>query len=174
VATKKVNGADMVPDNGEWIYIPSSPEVQEKRKKVIAKERQEYIIERARYILKNPRNLPKAYINKLQNIVDTNKLLYEEDYMRKVKLPDGTYGFASVYGTASIRTDTIRLTKLIWQNFERKVQKGKQLSKQDLIKQIDYVIVHELQHVVRQEDEHLPTRTIFESRINKWGWKERY
>lgn len=35
VATKKVNGSDMVPDNGEWIYIPSSPEVQEKRKKDI-------------------------------------------------------------------------------------------------------------------------------------------
>ncbi|MEJ2526971.1 MAG: RHS repeat-associated core domain-containing protein, partial [Sulfurovaceae bacterium] len=162
------NQGDTVPDttpNGSVSFTEAG---------VIAKERQEYIIERARYILKNPRNLPKAYINKLQNIVDTNKLLYEEDYMRKVKLPDGTYGFASVYGTASIRTDTIRLTKLIWQNFERKVQKGKQLSKQDLIKQIDYVIVHELQHVVRQEDEHLPTRTIFESRINKWGWKERY
>ena len=86
-----------------------------------------------------------------------NKLLYVQNSLRTVRLPNGDYGPAQVYGTASLRTGTIRLTSLLWENF----------SGDALIDRIDYDIVHELQHLMLNTTAH-PIG--FESAINRWGY----
>ena len=129
-------------------------------------DRQELLLKRARAILADPKNLPAKYISTLKRMIDDGRLLYEKNYMRTVTLPDGTSGLRSVYGTADIKTGTIRITSLIWHNWN-----AKGLPYDDLIGQIDYDIIHELQHIMIHSALHPPT---FETNINNWGWRRRF
>ena len=114
-------------------------------------DRQELLLKRARVILADPKNLTAKYISTLKRMIDDGRLLYEKNYMRTVTLPDGTSGLRSVYGTADIKTGTIRITSLIWHNWN-----AKGLPYDDLIGQIDYDIIHELQHIMIHSALHPP------------------
>jgi hypothetical protein len=108
----------MVPDNGEWIYIPSSPEVQEKRKKDI-----EEMYDLVMKIKSNDRDF-----NKIQKVLkgyhDNDMITYEDNpYLNRTGEFDKNQPFDALYrgGHRTAVTATspngrgIQYTSLIWE-----------------------------------------------------------
>lgn len=97
----------------------------------------------------------------MEYLIKNNLIIYTDDPIgHNVKLPDGSYGDAPVYGTALAKSSLrIRLTSLIWDHYG--------FNNDTLLQKIDYDIVHEAHHDVIANTGH-PLG--FERAINNMGY----
>jgi SPX domain protein involved in polyphosphate accumulation len=119
-------------------------------------DKQAYIIKIAKELITNY-NLPSRYKIKLQHAITTNKLRYEANYMRSIKISSSKSALRKVFGTASQATKVIRITSLCW------IHHNNDMRLVDY--QIKHTMVHEIDHILSGNSLHPEGLVAYSARI---------
>ena len=119
-------------------------------------DKQAYFIKIAKELITNY-NLPSKYKIKLQHSIIANKLKYEQNYMRKIKITSSKSALRKVFGTASQATKIIRITSLCW------IHHNNDMRLVDY--QIKHTLVHEIDHILSGNSLHPEGLVAYSARI---------
>jgi len=97
-------------------------------------DRQQDVINVAKTLLTNP-TVSNQYIERVQSLLDNNKLLYVDRAMRRTKT-----GLENVFGTAHIATGQVRITSRCWTEHANKPYV--------INPQIRKTLLHEIKHLI--------------------------
>jgi len=90
-------------------------------------------------------SLPSIYTNKINFYINSKKLKYVQNSMRKIDTKSGK-AYKRVLGTADINTGVIRITSYCWEVHHNDMR---------LVDyQIKHTLLHEIQHIISHNSLH--------------------